>query len=317
MSSTQVRYRDAVAEALRMEMHRDTAVVLLAQDRGPDPNGATRGFAGLFGERFVPLALSGDAIIGAAAGAAAAGLRPVCEIPISEFGARALGELTRVAELCRTERLELPLLVRVPLGGYASSGAADGALDPETWLLGLEEIRVVAPATPGDAKGMTASALRHPAPVCLLEHEALGEVVDTVPEGGHRTPLGEARIVAGGDRLTVIAYGPAVQLATRAATELEGIEVLDLRSLQPLDEVTILASVARTGRVVIVSEAGRSSRIAGEVSALVAERAFQRLHAQPRRAVIPPPDSASLRAGGERPRAVRVIAEACSELIAG
>lgn len=319
MSGTRVRYRDAVAEALRMEMHRDPSVVLLEQDRGARDAGATgvtEGFANLFGERFVSLSVSGDAIVGTAAGAAAAGLRPVCEIPLAEFGAGALGELARVAELCRAERIEFPLLIRVPLGGYASSGAADGALDPETWLLGLEEIRVVAPATPEDAKGMIASALRHPAPVCMLEHEALADVVDAVPEGKHRTPLDQAWVVWKGERLTLIAYGPPVLLARRAAAELDdGVEVIDLRSLQPVDDETVLTSVKRTGRVVIIAEADRSFRVGGEIASLVTERAFEYLDAPPRRAVIPPPDAAALHANGTAPAAVRTIKEVCRELL--
>jgi pyruvate/2-oxoglutarate/acetoin dehydrogenase E1 component len=320
VSDTRLRYRDAVAEALRLEMHRDPAVVFLARDQGAGDAGvagATEGFAHLFGERFVQLAVSGDAILGTAAGAAAAGLRPICEMPLGEFGAGALGELTRVAELCRAERVELPILIRVPLGGYSSSGAGDGALDPETWLLGLQEIRVVAPATPEDAKGMIASALRHPGPVCLLEHEALGQVVDGVPEGSHRTPLGEANVMRHGDRLTLIASGPAALLARRAADELDdGIEVIDLRSLQPLDDATILTSIERTGRAVIVAEANRSFRVAGEVAALITERAFESLDAPVRRAVIPSPETADLHANGTVvPPAVSTIKEVCDELL--
>lgn len=320
MSGSRVRYRDAVAEALRMEMHRDSGVVLLEAERGDSDAGAvgaTEGFAVLFGDRFVTLPMDGGSIVGTAAGAAAAGLRPVCEIPLLDFGAAALGELTRVAELCRTERVELPLLIRVPLGGFSSSGPADGALDPETWLLGLGEVRVVVPSSPEDAKGMIASALRHPGPVCLLEHEALSDVVGEVPEGGHLTPLDEALVVTEGDRLTLLAFGPAVLLAQRAAAELDaGIEVVDLRSLQPLDDSTILASVRRTGRVVIVAEAERSFRVGGELSSLVTERAFEYLDAPPRRAVIPAPDAAALHANGDTPAGVRTIKEVCLELLA-
>jgi pyruvate/2-oxoglutarate/acetoin dehydrogenase E1 component len=319
VSGTRVRYRDAIAEALRMEMHRDPTVVLLqgARDEtGNGATGATEGFRKLFGERFVSLPVGGDSIVGTAAGAAAAGMRPVCEIPLAEFGAGALGELTRVAELCRAERVELPLLLRIPLGGLSSGGAADGALDPETWLLGLEEVRVVAPSTPEDAKGMIASALRHPGPVCMLEHEALSDVVGAVPEGSHRTPLGEARVVREGERLTLIAFGPAVLLAERAATELgDDVEVIDLRTLQPLDDAAILASVHRTGKVLIVAEANRSFRVGGEVAALVTERAFEYLDAPPRRIVISAPDMAAIHAADGIERAVTAIREACRELL--
>jgi pyruvate/2-oxoglutarate/acetoin dehydrogenase E1 component len=320
VSATRVRYRDAVAEALRMEMHRDQALVLLGADKptgDPRATRATEGFAELFGERFVSLPMEGGAIVGTAAGAAAAGMRPICEIPLCDFGASALGELTRVAELSRAERVSLPMLIRVPLGGFSSAGAADGALDPETWLLGLEEVRVVAPSSPGDAKGMISSALRHPGPVCLLEHEALADVVGEVPEGGHRVALDEALVVAEGDRLTLVAFGPAVRLAERAAREIDdGVEVIDLRTLQPLDDSTILASVRRTGRLVIVTETGRSFRVGGEVSSLVTERAFEYLDAPPRRAIIPPPDAAALHANGDSPPGVRRIKEACIELLA-
>ena len=319
MSETRVRYRDAVAEALRMEMHRDPAVVLLEGARNEPDEGAARtteGFQQLFGERFVSLPISGDSIVGTAAGAAAAGMRPVCEIPLAEFGAGALGELTRVAELCRAERVELPLLLRIPLGGLSSGGAADGALDPETWLLGLGEVRVVAPSTPEDAKGMIASALRHPGPVCMLEHEALSDVVGAVPEGGFQTPLDEARVVREGERLTLIAFGPAVLLADRAAADLgDDVEVIDLRTLQPLDDAAILASARRTGKVLIVAEANRSFRVGGEVAALVTERAFEYLDAPPRRIVISAPDAAAVQARDETPRAAKAIREACVELL--
>jgi acetoin:2,6-dichlorophenolindophenol oxidoreductase subunit beta len=319
VSATRVRYRDAVAEALRMEMHRDPAVVLLegARDESGDgTTGATRGFRQLFGERFVTLPVGSDSIVGTAAGAAAAGMRPVCEIPLAEFGAGALGELTRVAELCRAERVELPLLLRIPLGGLESAGAADGALDPETWLLGLGEVRVVAPATPEDAKGMITSALHQPGPVCLLEHEALEDVVGPVPEGRHRTPLDEARVVREGERLTLTAFGPAVLLAERAARKLgDDVEVIDLRSLQPLDDATILASVRRTGKLLIVAEANRSFRVSGEVAALVTERAFEYLDAPPRRIVISAPDAAAMQARDETPPAVTAIRKACRELL--
>jgi pyruvate/2-oxoglutarate/acetoin dehydrogenase E1 component len=318
-AATKVRYRDAVAEALRMEMHRDASVVLLEGTRGEGAAyvEATAGFEHLFGERFVSLAGGGGTILGTAAGAAAAGLRPICEVPLAEFGARALGELTRVAELCRAERVELPLLIRVPLGGYGSAGSGAGALDPETWLLGLEEVRVLAPATPEDAKGMICSALRQPAPVCLLEHEALGDVVGTVPEGSHRASLDEARVLLPGERLSLFAWGPAVVLALQAAAELgEGVEVVDLRSLQPLDDETILESVRRTGRMINVSETGHSFRVGGDVATLITERAFEYLDAPPRRAVIPPPDSRALHADDETPAAVTRIKEVCRELLA-
>jgi pyruvate/2-oxoglutarate/acetoin dehydrogenase E1 component len=294
-------------------------VVLLEGTRDEYGNGTigiTEGFRQLFGERFVSLPVGGDAIVGTAAGAAAAGMRPVCEIPLAEFGAGALGELTRVAELCRAERVELPLLLRIPLGGLSSTGPGDGALDPETWLLGLGEVRVVAPSTPEDAKGMIASALRQSGPVCLLEHEALTDVVGEVPEGGHRTPLDEARVVREGERLTLIAFGPAVLLADRAASELgDDVEVIDLRTLQPLDDATILASARRTGKVLIVAEANRSFRVSGEVAALVTERAFEYLDAPPRRIVISSPDAGEVQARDEIPPVVTAIKEACVELL--
>jgi len=303
-----------------MEMHRDPEVVLLEAEGGVSDGGVagvSEGFAALFADRFVSLPVDGGSIVATAAGAAAAGLRPVCEIPLADFGAAALGELTRVAELSRAERIDMPLLIRVPLGGFSTSGPADGALDPETWLLGLGEVRVVVPSSPQDAKGMIASALRHPGPVCLLEHEALADVVGEVPEGGHLSSLDEAAVVIEGDRLTLVAFGPAVRLAQRAARELNaGVEVIDLRTLQPLDDATILASVRRTGRVVIVAEADRSFRVGGEISSAITERAFEYLDAPPRRAVIPAPDAAALHANGDTPAGVRQIKEVCVELLA-
>ena len=178
--------------------------------------------------------------------------------------------------------------MRLPSGGGFSGGPFHSQ-SPEAWFLQAPGLKVVTPATAADAKGLLVSAIRDPNPVCYLEHKGLyRHVKDEVPESEHTVPLGEARIAREGGELTVIAYGSSVHLALSAAEQLDAdIEVVDLRTLCPLDRDGILASVRKTGKVLVAHEATRSCGVGAEVAALITEHAFEDLDAPVRRLTAP------------------------------
>jgi pyruvate/2-oxoglutarate/acetoin dehydrogenase E1 component len=182
----------------------------------------------------------------------------------------------------------VPMVVRLPSGGGFSGGPFHSQ-NPEAWFLQAPGLKVVAPATAADAKGLLTSAIRDPNPVCFLEHKGLYRSVrGEVPEGEHVVPIGEARVARAGEEMTVIAYGSAVGLAERAAEELdESIEVLDLRTLAPLDTEAIEDSARRTGKVLVAHEATRSAGVGAEVAAIVSDRCFEHLDAPVRRLTAP------------------------------
>ena len=180
------------------------------------------------------------------------------------------------------------MVVRLPSGGGFSGGPFHSQ-NPEAWLLQAPGLKVVAPATAADAKGLLTSAIRDPNPVCFLEHKGLyRNVKGDVPEGDYSVPIGEARVAREGAEVSVIAYGSSVHLALNAADELgEDIEVLDLRTLCPLDTDAILATARKTGKVLVAHEATRSCGVGAEVAALVTEHAFEHLDAPVRRLTAP------------------------------
>jgi pyruvate/2-oxoglutarate/acetoin dehydrogenase E1 component len=225
--------------------------------------------------------LAESAIIGTAVGAAVEGLRPVCEMQFADFISCGFDQLVNVAaKLHYRQGVAVPIVVRLPCGGGFSGGPFHSQ-NPEAWFLQSPGLKVVAPATADDAKGLLESAIRDPNPVMFLEHKHLyRRVKGEVPEGEHLVPIGEARIVREGDELTVIAYGSTVALAEQVASELdEEIEIVDLRTLHPLDRDTVLASVRKTGKVLIAHEATRSCGVGAEVAALIAQEAFEHLDA--------------------------------------
>jgi 2-oxoisovalerate dehydrogenase E1 component beta subunit len=194
------------------------------------------------------------------------------------------------AKLHYRQGVAVPMVVRLPSGGGFSGGPFHSQ-NPEAWFLQTPGLKVVAPATAADAKGLLVSAIRDPNPVCYLEHKGLyRHVKDEVPEGEHVVPLGEARVARAGEpgEISVIAYGSSVHLALRAAEELEeDIEVIDLRSLCPLDTETVLASVRKTSKVLVAHEATRSCGVGAEVAAIIAEEALFALDAPIRRLTAP------------------------------
>jgi pyruvate/2-oxoglutarate/acetoin dehydrogenase E1 component len=318
----ELTYLQAISDGLREEMRRDESVFCLGEDIGAF-GGAfkiTDGFFEEFGaDRVVDTPLAESAIIGVAAGAAIEGLRPVCEMQFSDFIACGFDQLVNVvAKMHYRQGVAVPMVVRLPSGGGFSGGPFHSQ-NPEAWFLQAPGLKVVAPATASDAKGLLTSAIRDPNPVCFMEHKGLyRHVKDEVPEGEHTVPIGQARVAREGSEMTVIAYGSSVHLAAEAAEELdEDIEVLDLRTLCPLDREAILASVRKTGKVLVAHEATRSCGVGAEVVALVSEEAFEDLDAPVRRLTapdVPIPFSPPLEQA-VLPQ-VEDMKEACRELLA-
>jgi pyruvate/2-oxoglutarate/acetoin dehydrogenase E1 component len=287
-----VTYVEAIRLALRSALDEDERVVVLGEDVGGG-GGAFRATAGLqeeFGaQRVIDTPISEAAFTGAAVGMALDGMRPVVEFQFSDFLTSGMNAIVNTAAKMHFRHgLAVPLVIRAPAAGGFSGGPFHSQ-NPEAWFLQAPGLKVVAPATASDAKGLLVSAIRDPNPVCFMEHKGLyRHVKGEVPDGEHTVPLGEARIAREGGELSVIAYGSSVPLALQAAEELgEDIEVLDLRSLNPLDAEAILASAQKTGKVLIAHEATRSCAVGAEVASLISEQAFESLDAPIRRLTAP------------------------------
>ena len=272
---------EAVNDALHVEMERDDAVLVLGEDVGR-AGGVFRATAGLrdrFGaDRCVDTPLAEAGILGSAVGLCMAGFRPVCEMQYDAFSYPCLDQLiTHVGRYrWRTGgKMTFPLTIRMPYGGGVRAPELHDD-SPETYYVHTPGIKVAIPSTPADAKGLLAAAIRDPDPVVILEPKVSYRTERAeVPDGEHVVPLGQARLVREGGDLTLVAYGAMVPVCERAAAELDAsVEVLDLRSLKPLDEGALLASAAKTGRVVLVQEAPRTCGYAAELAAILAEKAL-------------------------------------------
>jgi len=288
----ELTYLQAISDGLREEMRRDEAVFCLGEDIGAFGGAfkVTDGFIEEFGaDRVLDTPLAENMIIGASIGSAIEGMKPVAEMQFADFISCGFDQLVNVAgKLHYRQGVSVPMVVRLPSGGGFSGGPFHSQ-NPEAWFLQAPGLKVVAPATADDAKGLLTSAIRDPNPVCFLEHKGLyRHVKGEVPEGEHIVPLGEARIAREGDELSVIAYGSSVPLALEAAEQLdEDIEVLDLRTLNPLDSDAILTSARKTGKVLIAHEATRACGVGAEVASLISEEAFESLDAPVRRLTAP------------------------------
>jgi pyruvate/2-oxoglutarate/acetoin dehydrogenase E1 component len=285
-------YLAAISDAMREEMRNDERVFLMGEDIGAFGGAfkATDGFLAEFGaDRVMDTPLAESGIVGTACGAAYVGLRPICEMQFSDFIACGFDQLVNVAgKMFYRQGLPTNITVRLPSGGGFSGGPFHSQ-NPEAWFMHAPGIKVVAPSTPRDAKGLLIKAVRDPNPVIFLEHKHLyRRIKDEVPEGLYETEFA-ARVARPGTDLTVIAYGAMVHTALEATADLDGasVEVLDLRSLVPLDEQAILASVRKTSKVLIVDEANRTCAAGAEVAALIAERAFEDLDGPVRRVATP------------------------------
>ncbi len=318
----ELTYLQAISDGLREEMRSDERVFVMGEDVGTFGGAfkVTDGMLAEFGEqRVMDTPLAESAIIGAAVGAAVVGLRPVCEMQFADFVACGFDQLVNVAaKMHYRQGLAVPLTVRLPSGGGFSGGPFHSQ-NPEAWFMHAPGLKVLAPATAEDAKGLLVAAIRDPNPVCFFEHKHLyRRVRGEVPPGAYETPM-TARVARAGSELVVIAYGAMVWSALEATEDLDGanVEVLDLRSLVPLDEAAILDSVARCGKVVIVDEANATCAAGAQVAALIAQHGFEHLDGPVVRVGtpdVPIPFSPPL----ERAVLPQVsdIAQACRELLA-
>jgi pyruvate/2-oxoglutarate/acetoin dehydrogenase E1 component len=275
-------YLQAISAALRDELSADDRVLIMGEDIGGFGGAfkVTDGFVSEFGpDRVMDTPLAESGIIGTAVGAAVVGMRPVCEMQFSDFISCGFDQLVNVAgKMHYRQGLAVPITVRLPSGGGFSGGPFHSQ-NPEAWFMHAPGIKIVAPSTAEDAKGLLHTAIRDPNPVCYMEHKHLyRRIKGEVPEGVFETPL-TARVARSGSDLVVIAYGAMVHTALEATEDIDGasIEVLDLRSLVPLDENAILDSVARCSKVVVVDEANFTCAAGAQVAALIAERAFEDL----------------------------------------
>jgi pyruvate/2-oxoglutarate/acetoin dehydrogenase E1 component len=275
-------YLQAISDGLREEMRADERVMVMGEDIGVFGGAfkVTDGFFDEFGPMRVmdtPLAESG--IIGTAIGASVVGLRPVCEMQFSDFISCGFDQLVNVAgKMYYRQGLPVPITVRLPSGGGFSGGPFHSQ-NPEAWFMHSPGLKVVAPSTAEDAKGLLIAAIRDPNPVIYMEHKHLyRRVRGEVEEGTWETPF-TARVAREGSDLVVIAYGAMVHTALEATEDLDGasVEVLDLRSLVPLDEEAILASVRKCSKVVVLDEANITCAAGAQVAALIAEKAFEDL----------------------------------------
>jgi pyruvate/2-oxoglutarate/acetoin dehydrogenase E1 component len=274
-------YLQAIADAMREEMRSDERVFLMGEDIGTFGGAfkVTDGFIDEFGaKRVMDTPLAESAIVGCAIGAAVEGLRPIAEMQFSDFVSCGFDQLVNVAgKTYYRMGLSVNITVRLPSGGGFSGGPYHSQ-NPEAWFMHAPGLKIVAPSTAEDAKGLLISAVRDPNPVLFMEHKHLyRRVKGDVPAGTYETPF-TARVAREGTDLTVIAYGAMVHTALEATADLDGsIEVLDLRSLVPLDEEAILRSVRKTSKVVIVDEANQTCAAGAQVAALIAERAWEDL----------------------------------------
>lgn len=288
---------EAVREGLREEMARDPRVVVVGEDVGVLGGvfRATEGLLKEFGpERVIDSPLAESAIVGVAIGMSLNGLRPVAEVQFADFIHSALDQLISEAARMRYRSnggWHCPLVVRVPYGAGIHGGLYHSQ-SVEALLCHVPGLKVVAPSSPYDAKGLLKSAIRDEDPVIFLEHKKLYRLVrGEVPEEDYALPVGKAEVRRPGGDITVIAYGMMLYLVLEAAQRLarDGTEaeVVDLRTLSPLDEETVLASARKTGKVLVVHEDNRNLGLGAEIAARIADRAFQYLDAPVMRLAAP------------------------------
>jgi 2-oxoisovalerate dehydrogenase E1 component beta subunit len=283
----ELTYLEAIRSALLEEMQRDPRVFVIGEDVGTYGGAfrVTQGFLQTFGAaRVIDTPISESAIVGASIGAALFGLRPVAEMQFIDFIASAFDMLVNYAAKSRYRwGGGVPIVVRGPCGGGVHGGPFHSQ-NPEAYFMNVPGLKIVAPGTPRDAKGLLLSAIRDPDPVIYLEHKFLyRRLREEVPDGDFTVPLGKARVARAGTDVTVLTYAAMLQVALEAATAAArdgiSVEVVDLRTLLPLDEEAILSSAAKTGKVLVLHEATLTGGPGGEIAALVAERAFEYLDA--------------------------------------
>jgi len=293
----EIMFMNAIGEALNAEMARDDSVFLIGEDvaggtgtpGGPDAwggiMGVTKGLHGRYPGRVIDTPISESALVGAGVGAAVAGMRPVIELMFADFLGVCFDQIFNQAAKFRYMfggKAKTPIVVRTLCGGKAQAAAQHSQMLTPIFTH-IPGLKVVCPSSPYDAKGLLIEAIRDDDPVIFMEHKALLATKGDVPEESYAIPFGEANVLREGKDVTIVTYGLMVLMAMGVAQELakNGVqcEVIDLRTLSPLDEDTILESVESTGRLVVVDEAYPRCSIAADVSSMVAEKAFGSLKA--------------------------------------
>ncbi|MHA1791778.1 MAG: alpha-ketoacid dehydrogenase subunit beta [Promethearchaeota archaeon] len=286
-----IQMREALNEALREEMKKDQTIILLGEEIGANWNGAfkvTKDLQAEFGsERVRDTPISENAIIGCGVGLALTGFRPVCEIMFGDLITLAMDQIVNQAAKMRYMfggQAKVPIVIRTPWGA-GGSYAAHHSSSYEAWFLHVPGLRIAIPSTPYDAKGLLKTAIRMDDPVLFFEQKVLYNLKGEVPEEEYTIPFGVADIKREGEDITIIATSRMVHLALEAATILkkEGIsaEVIDPRTINPLDEETLIKSVQKTSRVIIVHEASDRGGISGEILKVIVKGAFYYLDAPP------------------------------------
>jgi pyruvate dehydrogenase E1 component beta subunit len=313
--SRKITYKDAINEALAQEMERDSSVIVMGEDNvggHGSPGvldawggvlGVTKGLYGKFGDRVMDTPISESAFIGAAVGAAACGMRPVAELMFVDFMGVCFDQLLNQAAKFRYMfggKAETPVVIRTMYGG-GFQAAAQHSQCLYSLFAHIPGLKVVLPSSPYEAKGLLIQSIRDNDPVIFFEHKALYGMKGEVPEEPYAIPFGKANIVREGKDLTIVALGRMVHVATQAAAALakDGIEaeVIDPRTISPLDEATILQSVEKTGKLVVVDESHQRCSMAADISAVVAQEAFSALTAPIKLVTaphVPPPFSGAL-----------------------
>ena len=285
---SEVTYLEAIRDGIAEEMARDANVFCLGEDIGAYGGAfkVTEGLLDRFGEsRVIDTPIAEAAIVGAAAGAAHMGMRPVCEMQFIDFISNAYDMLTNYVATARYRTgLACPMVVRGPSGGYVRGGPFHSQ-NPEAAFVHTPGLKIVYPSTASDAKGLIKAAIRDDDCVLFFEHKYLyRRIKETLPEGDHVVPIGKARIAREGTDVSIITYAATVWKSLEAAEQLErdhgiSVEVLDLRTLLPMDDEAIMTTVRKTNRVLIVHEDTRTGGIAGEITARISETAFEWLDA--------------------------------------
>ena len=293
----ELSYLEAIREALAEEMRRDEKVFVLGEDVGAYGGafGVTQGLFDEFGEmRVIDTPISESAIIGVSIGAALRGYRPVAEMQFADFISCGFDQIVNQAATLRYRyggRASVPIVVRAPSGGNVGGGLYHSQ-NPEAWFVHRPGLKVVAPSTPFDAKGLLKAAIRDNDPVVYFEHKYLyRRAKGPVPEGDEIVPIGVAAIRREGDDITLVTYGamvsPSLEAADRLAKEGIEVEVIDLRSLMPYDKAAIFTSLEKTSRVMIVHEDVKTLGIGAELSAVIMEEHFEFLDAPVTRVTYP------------------------------
>jgi 2-oxoisovalerate dehydrogenase E1 component beta subunit len=282
-----ITYLEAIRLAMLEEMERDPRVFVLGEDVGTYGGAfrVTAGFLDHFGpNRVIDTPISESGMVGAAIGASMMGLRPIVEMQFIDFISCAYNQIINFAATCRYRwGQNVPIVVRGPSGGNIH-GSAFHSQNPESYFQHTPGLKIVAPSSAVDAKGLIRAAIRDPNPVLFFEHKYLyRRIKEEVPDGDWIVPIGKARLARSGRDLSIVTYGAMLHVALDAAARLEAdgieIEVLDLRTIKPLDQEAILATARKTHRVLVLTEEQTTGSVAGEVAARVGELAFAWLDA--------------------------------------